>query len=197
MRHGTCLDGLCRPRAHARPDTPLTMRGIAEVVSTARRLSERNAKPNVILTSPLPRATMSANILAEILDAPIAPPDPLYAEWRAPDCVLGLSPDDYPSEYQAWRSERLRDPDSALHGGESPTALRQRAVEAVLRAHEAAQQGVALIVSHRVFIGAVAANLEGARSPQEAFQAARDFRLGPAMVWPTCPTPRAGPPRWR
>ncbi|MFB9542446.1 histidine phosphatase family protein [Micromonospora sagamiensis] len=108
-----------------------------------------------------------------------------------------MSPDEYPTEYQAWCSERLRDPDSALHGGESLTALRQRAMEAVSRAHEAAQQGVALIVSHRVFIGAVAANLNGARSPQDTFQAARDFRLGPAMVWPACPTRRAGPPRWR
>ncbi|WP_141714135.1 histidine phosphatase family protein [Micromonospora inyonensis] len=98
-----------------------------------------------------------------------------------------MSPDEYPSEYQAWRSERLRDPDRALHGGESPTALRQRAMEAVSRAHEAAQQGVALIVSHRVFIGAVAANLNGACSPQNTFQAARDFGLGPAMVWPACP----------
>ncbi len=197
IRHGTCLDGLCRPRAHARPDTPLTTRGTAEVVSTARWLLDRNAKPNVILTSTLLRATMTAGILAEILDVPIAPPDPLYAEWRAPDCVLGLSSEEYPSEYQAWRSERLRDPDSALPGGESLTALRQRVLEAVSRAHEAAQRGVALIVSHRVFIGAVAANLNGARSPQDTFQAARDFRLGPAMVWPACPTPRAGPPRWR
>ncbi|WP_158603514.1 histidine phosphatase family protein [Micromonospora radicis] len=80
-----------------------------------------------------------------------------YAEWRAPDYVFGLSLDDYPSEYRAWRSERLRYPDSALHGGESLTTLRQRAMEAVSRAHEAAQQGVPLIVSHRVFIGAVAA----------------------------------------
>ncbi|MFI6758859.1 histidine phosphatase family protein [Micromonospora sp. NPDC050417] len=197
MRHGTCLDGLCRPHAHARPDTPLTTRGVAEVISTARWLLDRNARPNVILTSTLLRATMSAGILAEILNVPIAPPNPLYAEWRAPDCVLGLSPDEYPREYQAWRSERLRDPDSALHGGESLTALRQRALEAVSRANEAAQQGVALIVSHRVFIGALAANLNGVRSPQDTFQAARDFRLGPAMVWPACPTPRAGPPRWR
>lgn len=197
MRHGTCLDGLCRPHAHARPDTPLTTHGVAEVVSAARWLLDRSARPNVILTSTLLRATMSAGILAEILDVPIAPPDPLYAEWRAPDCVLGLSPDEYPSEYQAWRSERLRDPDSALHGGESLTALRQRALEAVSRVNEAAQQGVALIVSHRVFIGAVAANLNGVRSPQDTFQAARDFRLGPAMVWPACPTTRAGPPRWR
>ncbi|WP_124812138.1 histidine phosphatase family protein [Micromonospora globispora] len=152
MRHGTCLDGLCRPHAHARPGTPLTTRGITEVVNTARRLLHLSTKPDVILTSPLPRATMSARILSEILGAPIAPPDPLYAEWRSPDCVLGLSPDDYPSEYQAWRSERLRDPDSALPGGESLTALRQRAMEAVSRAHEAAQQGAVLIVSHRVFI---------------------------------------------
>jgi hypothetical protein len=120
-----------------------------------------------------------------------------YAEWRAPDCVLGLDPDNYPVEYRAWRSDRLRRPESALPGGESLTALRQRAIAAVARAREAAQQGTALIVSHRVFTGAVAADLEGARSPKEVFQAARDFRLDPAMVWPGCPTPRAGPLRWR
>ncbi|WP_353890647.1 histidine phosphatase family protein [Micromonospora sp. WMMA1363] len=197
MRHGTCLDGLCRPHAHARPGTPLTTRGIAEVVSTARRLLRRGFKPNVILTSPLPRATASARILAEILGAPIAPPDQLYAEWRAPHCVLGLSPDDYPSEYREWQSERLRDPDSALPGGESLTALRQRATEAVSRAHEAAREGEVLIVSHRVFIGVVAATLDGARSPQGIFRSARDFELAPAMLWPACSTARAAPPRWR
>jgi broad specificity phosphatase PhoE len=197
MRHGTCLDGLCRPHAHARPDTPLTRRGVAEVVSAARRLLDRNVRPAVILTSPLPRATTSANILAETLGVPLASPDPLYAEWGAPDCVLGLDPDNYPVEYQAWRSDRLRHPESALPGGESLAALRQRAIAAASRAREAAQQGTALIVSHRVFIGAVAANLKGARSPQEVFQAARDFRLDPAMVWPACPTPRAGPLRCR
>ncbi|MFY1673180.1 histidine phosphatase family protein [Plantactinospora sp. WMMB334] len=198
MRHGTSLDGLCRPHAHARPDTPLTLRGAIEVVTAGHRLLCRDAKPNMILTSPLPRAAMSARLLADVLGVPIAPPDPLYAEWRAPDCVLGIGPDDYPSEYQAWRNERLRHPVSALPGGESLTALRQRATEAVSRAQEeVARHGPTLVVSHRVFIGAVVASLEGIQSPLEIFQEARRFRLGPAMVWPACPTSRAAPLRWR
>ncbi|MEV4753656.1 histidine phosphatase family protein [Micromonospora sp. NPDC049559] len=185
IRHGTSLDGLCRPHAHARPETPLTLRGVAEIATAARDLRDRNIRPDLILTSPLPRATTSAAILAEILGATLAPPDPLYAEWRAPDCVLGIGQDDYPREYQAWRDERFRHPESALPGGESLAALQRRARSAAsLSQDQTGPHSLTLIVSHRVFIGAVAASATDARSPQGTFRTARNFSLGPAAIWP-------------
>ncbi|MEU6072528.1 histidine phosphatase family protein [Micromonospora sp. NPDC047074] len=183
IRHGTSLDGITRPHAHARPDTPLTARGAAQIAATAHALRDRGVRPAIVLTSPHPRAATSAEILAALLGVPLAAPNLLYAEWRAPDCVLGKGPEEYPSEYQNWRTNRLRDPDSTLAGGESLTALYKRAMAAAVLGHPV-EGNTALIVSHRVLIGAVAAIIAGASRPQEVFQAARRFTLEPAGIWP-------------
>jgi probable phosphoglycerate mutase len=127
---------------------------------------------------------MSAEILAALLDVPLATPNPLYAEWRAPDCVLGKEPEEYPFEYQTWRTHRLREPDSTLAGGESLRALYERATAASAILGHAGEGNTALIVSHRVFIGAVAAITAGASCPQDVFQAACRFTLAPAGIWP-------------
>ncbi|MFI7331540.1 histidine phosphatase family protein [Micromonospora aurantiaca (nom. illeg.)] len=184
IRHGTSLDGITRPHAHARPDAPLTARGAAQIAATAHILRDRGVRPAMVLTSPHPRAATSAQILAALLGVPLAAPDPLYAEWRAPDCVLGKGPDDYPAEYQTWRTDRLRDPDSALAGGESLTALHERARAAAVVLGHPAGRNTALIVSHRVLIGAVAAITAGLSRPVDVFQAARRFTLAPAGIWP-------------
>ncbi|WP_422738117.1 histidine phosphatase family protein [Micromonospora sp. WMMD729] len=184
IRHGTSRDGITRPHAHARPDTPLSARGAAQIAATAHALRDRGVHPAIVLTSPHPRAATSAKILAALLGVPRATPNPLYAEWRAPDCVLGKGPDEYPSEYQTWRTDRLRDPDSALAGGESLTALYGRAMAAAVILGHLAGRNTALIVSHRVFIGAVAAITAGANRPQDVFEAARRFTLAPAGAWP-------------
>ncbi|MET8251487.1 histidine phosphatase family protein [Micromonospora sp. NPDC005197] len=184
IRHGSSLDGITRPHAHARPDTPLTARGAAQIAATAHALRDCGIRPAIVLTSPHPRATTSAEILAALLGVPLAAPNPLYAEWRAPDCVLGKEPDDYPPEYRTWRTHRLRDPDSTLIGGESLTALYQRATAASAILGHASEGITALIVSHRVLIGAVAAITAGASDPQDVFQAACRFTLAPAGIWP-------------
>lgn len=184
IRHGTSLDGITRPQAHARPDTPLSARGAAQIAATAHALRYRGVRPAIVLTSPHPRAATSAEILAAMLGVPLAAPNPLYAEWRAPDCVLGKGPDEYPSEYQTWRSGRLRDPDSALAGGESLTALHERAMAASAILGHPVEGHAALIVSHRMLIGAVAAITAGVSRSQDVFQAARRFTLAPAGVWP-------------
>ncbi|MCI4063461.1 phosphoglycerate mutase family protein [Micromonospora sp. R77] len=184
IRHGTSLDGITIPHAHARPDTPLTARGAAQIAATAHVLRDRGVRPAIVLTSPHPRAATSAEILAALLGVPLAAPNPLYAEWRAPDCVLGKGPDEYPSEYQTWRTHRLRDPDSTLAGGESLTAFYERAMAAATVLGHPVEGNIALIVSHRVLIGAVAAITAGASRPQDVFQAARRFMLEPAGIWP-------------
>jgi probable phosphoglycerate mutase len=184
MRHGTCDDGLCRPRAHARPDSPLTIGGIVEAELTAHELRRHRWQPSLIVPSPLRRARQTASIVARTFGARVAEPIATFAEWRAPLCVLGRTPAQYPPEYVAWREQRTNDVDSALMGGESLRAFAERAAKASAMAHElATQHGPVLVVSHRLLIGAVVAIHRGHRQPAEIFGFASDFRLAPAHLW--------------
>lgn len=188
MRHGTCDDGLCRPDAHARPGSPLTIAGIIEAELTARALHTRGRQPALIASSPLRRARHTAAIVAGTLNARLADPISAFAEWHAPHRVLGLAPNRYPPDYLAWRDQRAHNPDSALPGGESLRAFTERAVEAATLARDlATEHGPALIVSHRLLIGAVAALHHGYRQPADIFGYATDFRLAPAQLWTAPP----------
>lgn len=184
MRHGTCHNGLCRPGAHAHPDSPLTIAGAVEAELTARELHKHRWQPALIVSSPLRRARLTAVIVADMLGARIPEPIRAFAEWRAPHCVLGRTPSQYPSNYLTWRDQRVRDPDSALPGGESLHAFAERALEAATIAHDlATENGPVLIVSHRLLIGAVAALHHTYRHPADIFGYASDFRLTPAHPW--------------
>lgn len=184
MRHGTCGDGLCRPRAHARPDSPLTIGGMVEAELTAHELHRQHWLPTLVVPSPLRRAQQTAAVVAHTLGVEPADPVDAFAEWRAPYCVLGRAPEQYPPEYQAWREHRVQQPDLALLGGDSLHAFAERAGEALSFARElAAQHARVLIVSHRLLIGAVAAVSLGYRQPADIFTIAIDFHLGPARLW--------------
>lgn len=188
MRHGTCDDGLCRPGAHARPGSPLTVAGTVEAESTARELHNHCWHPALIASSPLRRARQTAAIVARASDTRLAEPISAFTEWRAPRCVLGLAPSQYPPDYITWRQQRADNPDSALPGGESLRAFTERALEAATIAGDlATEHGPVLIVSHRLLIGAVAALHDGYRHPADIFGYASDFRLAPAQL---CAPPR-------
>jgi 2,3-bisphosphoglycerate-dependent phosphoglycerate mutase len=184
MRHGTCDDGLCRPSAHARPGSPLTIAGTIEAELTTRELHTHRRQPALIAPSPLRRARQTAAIVASASDTRLAEPISAFAEWRVPHCVLGLAPSQYPPDYITWRQQRADNPDSALPGGESLRAFTERALEAATIANDlATEHGPVLIVSHRLLIGAVAALHHGYRHPAEIFGYASDFRLAPAQLW--------------
>lgn len=184
LRHGTCEDGHQRPKAHARPDSPLTPDGRAEAISAAVRLCSGYQVPHLIVPSPLPRALETAEIIAALLGSAVADPDPVFSEWRAPECVLGIEPAGYPPEYRAWKVRRASYPATALTGGESLTAFAERARVAMGRSQLLADQyGSLLIVSHRLLIGAVAAIGDCVNEPAELFTAASAFQLGPAQFW--------------
>jgi len=184
MRHGTCDDGLCRPGAHARPGSPLTIAGTVEAELTARELHKHRWQPALIASSPLRRARQTAAIVACASDTRLAEPNSAFAEWRAPRCVLGLAPSQYPPDYITWRQQRADNPDSALPGGESLRAFTERVLEAATIADDlATQHGPVLIVSHRLLIGALAAVHRGYRHPADIFGYASDFRLAPAQLW--------------
>ncbi|MGH3570569.1 MAG: histidine phosphatase family protein [Pseudonocardiaceae bacterium] len=183
MRHGTCDDGLCRPGAHARPGSPLTIAGTVEAELTARELHNHRWQPPLIASSPLRRARQTAAIVARASDTRLAGPIRAFAEWRAPHCVLGLAPSQYPPDYITWRQQRADNPDSALPGGESLRAFTERALEAATIAGDlATEHGPVLIVSHRLLIGAVVALHHGYRHNADIFSYASDFRLAPAQL---------------
>lgn len=184
MRHGTCHDGIIRPTAHARPGSPLTVAGTVEAELAARELQKHRWQPALITSSPLRRARQTAVVAADTLGAHLTDPIGVFAEWRAPDCVLGRAPGQYPPDYVTWRERRERDPDSALPGGESLRAFAERAAEATTIAHAlVTEHGPVLIVSHRLLIGAVAALHQGYQHPAEIFNYAKDFRLDPTHLW--------------
>jgi broad specificity phosphatase PhoE len=186
MRHGTCDDGLCRPGAHARPGSPLTIAGTVETELTARELDRHRWQPALIASSPLRRARQTAAIAASTLSTHLAEPCSAFAEWRAPHCVLGLAPDRYPADYITWREQRAHNLDSTLPGGESLQAFGKRARDATTIASDLARKnGAVLIVSHRLLIGAVAALHRGHSNPADIFGYASDFRLAPAQLWAT------------
>lgn len=181
MRHGTCDDGLRHPGAHARPDSPLTSLGLLEAEETVQHLCDDHWQPALVAATTLPRARQTAAIMATKLEARLAPP---IAAWRAPHCVLGRTPAQYPPNYRAWRDRRCHDLDSALPGGESLHVFTQRATEAAATASDlATKHGSVLVVSHRLLIGAIAAIHTGHQEPVDVFSFARDFSLAPAALW--------------
>ncbi|WNV86683.1 histidine phosphatase family protein [Umezawaea sp. Da 62-37] len=190
MRHGTSIDGEQRPHAHARPDTPLSDHGRDEALAAADRL--RMVNPVLIVSSPLPRARTTAELLAHALAVPLLPALEVLREWQAPDCVLGLGPEQYPPRYTAWKTNRHRRIGTALPGGESLEDLHTRARAArdtadLLADGVTGLGGPVVIVSHQLLIGAVAAltTCAPAGEPTVAavFAAATRFRLDPASWW--------------
>lgn len=184
MRHGTSQDGEQRPRAHARPDTELSERGRAEAVATAAQL--RAQTPSLIIASPLRRTAITAELLADALGVPLVADVGEIVEWRAPDCVLGVAPEEYPPQYRHWRENREQRPRSALPGGESLSQFNERAARAaqVVRGYaERFGPGPVIAVSHKLLIGAIAAHHTGIHEPGAVFTHATSFALAPASVW--------------
>lgn len=183
MRHGVCRDGEHRPHAHARPDSALTKRGAAQASSTARELLDGVLRQVTVLSSPLPRAQDTARIVSAVLGGTVRPPFDVLAEWRAPSCVLGLGPAEYPPEYRSWRELRLDRPDTALPGGESIAAFASRARLAVDLVDQVAASGTVVVCSHRLLLGAVTALANGCDDPAALFSAACSFPLAHAGTW--------------
>lgn len=184
MRHGNCTDGVRNPAAHARPGSRISARGLLEVARSARKLRARRDPPVTLASSPLPRARQSAEIATRVLGLRQTVIIDTFSEWKAPQCVLGLSPNRYPPEYLAWRQQRGTDTATALAGGESLELFAERAQAAATVANSLAmRRGPLLVVSHRLLIGAIAALESNLRDAAEIFTFAAGFRLRPAAVW--------------
>lgn len=187
IRHGTSVDGLERPTAHAHPGTRLSDLGRTEAHRAAARLTELGA--GRVLSSPLPRAWETARILAAELGIPLEEPYPQLREWQAPDCVLGVTPAGYPPQYLRWRRIRAAEPDTALPGGESLAAFARRALDAAKLVEDIAARSrrPVLVVAH------VLLALSSERLPNKK-TIDTQARIAAASAAPSAADQRATPP---
>jgi probable phosphoglycerate mutase len=168
-----------RPGHHAPPDAPLSAEGRVQV----RRALPLPPGITAIVTSPLPRARQTADLLSQLTGIPVIGTTPLLAEWRAPSMVIGGTPDAYPAEYRAWREQRAANPSLACGDGESLTELYDRAGRC---AHYLAdvrrdRNGDVLAVSHRVLLSALTCLDSRSQSPEAALE--REWAFAHAAAW--------------
>jgi ribonuclease H / adenosylcobalamin/alpha-ribazole phosphatase len=126
-------------------DEPLSADGARQVSAAAHRLAS-GAPIDAIVSSPLPRAAATADIVAGELGMTTATDDDLretdFGEWEG--LTFTEIQDRWPDTVVAWQ----RDPQQAPPGGESfaATACRvDRACERILKEHEGQ---TVLVVSH-------------------------------------------------
>ena len=161
IRHGeTDWNAAGRWQGHA--PVPLNATGLRQSVALGRYLAERSPwRVAAVYSSDLPRATQTAQAIADALELPVRP-DPRLREkdlghWQ------GLTRE----EVRAWDAERYAHyrehwPDVPVPGGETILAMvtRARAALAEIAAHHSGQTVV--VVSHGGTIG----NLLRALLPQ-------------------------------
>ncbi|WP_236572043.1 histidine phosphatase family protein [Nocardiopsis sp. FR4] len=145
---------------HAPDDAMLSSEGRQDTIAMARFLPSAAG----IVSSPLPRALQTAEILAEHSGVPRLGAISDLREWRSPSAVRGVPPADFPEDYAEWRSRRTHEPASRYGDGESLQELSERAtrVRAGLTAL-AERQGPLLVVSHKMLLRAL--TLSGGPSP--------------------------------
>ena len=147
MRHGHYA-GHC-PGHHAPDKAELSPQGKREATAAAQRLPAVAA----IVSSPLPRALQTAEILAARSGLPLAEVIPDLREWRSPTAVQGLPPDKLPEDYAQWRVRRALDPTNQYGDGESLQELGERSSRAGARLSDlAGRQGSLLVLSHKLFL---------------------------------------------
>ena len=163
MRHAH-YDGHL-PGHHAHPDAPLGDEGRDQARRAAHSLPRGIAN---ILTSTMPRAQETAEIIGRYAGLPAIAASDIFTEWQAPSSVLGKGATDYPPSYRVWREQRLARPDLRYEDAESLLELHHRATESAALLTLTARLGGVLLISHTVFLGVLTRLPEG----PSAFRAA-------------------------
>ena len=161
-----------RPGHHAHPDAPLSGRGRAQARRAARALPCGIAS---VLTSSLPRAQETAEIICQQTGLPLIAASDTFTEWRAPSTVLGKGPANYPPLYRVWREQRLTRQDLRCEDGESLLELHQRATEGAVLLALTARRGGVLLISHTIFLGVLIRLQEGPTAFSAAVSQHWDF----------------------
>ena len=143
LRHGQTPMSV-QKRYAGRSDVPLTETGVLQAAAAAKRLA--SAGIGVIVTSPLLRATRTAQEVAEVTGAPVVTDEGFretdFGAWEGLTFVEVRQR--WPAEMTAW----LADPAVAPPGGESLAEVGARVTEALHRVLAGRAQQTILIVSH-------------------------------------------------
>jgi len=143
LRHGETPMSV-QKRYAGRSDVPLTDTGVLQAAAAAKRLA--SAGIGVIVTSPLLRATQTAQEVAEVTGAPVVTDEGFretdFGAWDG--LTFAEVRQRWPADVTAW----LADPAVAPPGGESLVEVGARVTEALHRVLTGNQQQTILIVSH-------------------------------------------------
>jgi broad specificity phosphatase PhoE len=143
LRHGQTPMSV-QKRYAGRSDVPLTDVGVDQAVAAAKRLAATGI--GVIVSSPLQRATRTAQEVAEVTGAPVVIDEGFretdFGAWEG--LTFAEVRQRWPAEMTAW----LADPAVAPPGGESFTEVSQRVTEALHRVLARWERQTILIVSH-------------------------------------------------
>jgi len=143
LRHGQTPMSV-QKRYAGRSDVPLTETGVLQAAAAAKRLA--SAGIGVIVTSPLLRATRTAQEVAEVTGANVVTDEGFretdFGAWEG--LTFAEVRQRWPAEVTAW----LADSAVAPPGGESLAEVSVRVTEALRRVLAGRQQQTILIVSH-------------------------------------------------
>ena len=143
LRHGQTPMSV-QKRYAGRSDVPLTDVGVDQAAAAAKRLA--SAGIGVIVSSPLQRATRTAQEVAEVTGAPVVIDEGFretdFGAWEG--LTFAEVRQRWPAEMTAW----LADPAVPPPGGESLAEVSARVTEARDRVLAGRQQQTILIVSH-------------------------------------------------
>jgi ribonuclease H / adenosylcobalamin/alpha-ribazole phosphatase len=143
LRHGQTPMSV-QKRYAGRSDVPLTETGVGQAAAAAKRLAP--AGIGVIVTSPLQRATRTAQEVAEVTGAPVVTDEGFretdFGAWEG--LTFAEVRQRWPAEMTAW----LADPAVPPPGGESFAEVSARVTEARQRVLAGREQQTILIVSH-------------------------------------------------
>ena len=143
LRHGQTPMSV-QKRYAGRSDVPLTDAGVDQATAAAKRLAP--AGIGVIVSSPLQRATRTAQEVAEVTGAPVVIDEGFretdFGAWEG--LTFAEVRRRWPAEMTAW----LADPAVPPPGGESFAEVSARVTEAMHRVLAGHQQQTILIVSH-------------------------------------------------
>jgi ribonuclease H / adenosylcobalamin/alpha-ribazole phosphatase len=143
LRHGQTPMSV-QKRYAGRSDVPLTDVGVDQAIAAAKRLA--SAGIGVIVSSPLQRATRTAQEVAEVTGAPVVIDEGFretdFGAWEG--LTFAEVRQRWPAEMTAW----LTDPAVPPPGGESFAEVSARVTEARDRVLAAHPRQTILIVSH-------------------------------------------------
>jgi probable phosphoglycerate mutase len=143
LRHGQTPLSV-QKRYAGRSDVPLTETGVAQAAAAAKRLA--SAGIGVIVSSPLQRATRTAQQVAAVTGAPVVIDEGFretdFGAWEG--LTFAEVRQKWPAEMTAW----LADSAVAPPGGESLAEVGVRVTEALHRVVAGRERQTILIVSH-------------------------------------------------